>query len=195
MTAVSPTYRDFAQRVLSTADIVEVVGQYVELKRAGSNLKGLCPFHQEKTPSFNVHPGKQIFKCFGCGKGGDVITFVREIERADFRQALEILARRYGLEMPRLQARGPDEETLRRHETMAQARELAAQHFQQRLAHHEHGAKARRYLAERGISPGDRLEIIGSEPYGGPVQVRIGDQVHSLGVELIAAMRVAVAVE
>ena len=147
------TYREFAQQVRAAADIAEVVQQYVELKRAGANLKGLCPFHQEKTPSFNVHPGKQIFKCFGCGKSGDVLTFVREIERADFRQALEILANKYGLELPRFQAKGPDEEQVRRRQGVAAALEEAAHYYQKRLAHPDHGAHARRYLEGRGINP------------------------------------------
>lgn len=153
MKNVSTTYRDFAQQVLAAADIVEVVGQYVELKRAGSNLKGLCPFHQEKTPSFNVHPGKQIFKCFSCGKGGDAITFIREIERADFREALEVLARKYGLEMPAFQGRGASDEQLRWRQSLGEALEHAAQYYQSVLAQPQQGAAVRKYLEDRDLRP------------------------------------------
>ena len=134
------SFRAFADQVRAAADIVEVVSQYAELKRAGVNLKACCPFHQEKTPSFHVHPGKQIFKCFGCGKGGDVIRFVREIERVDFREALEILARKYGLEIPRFQAQDKDDEEVRRRQTLGEVLEHAAAYYKARLAHPEHGA-------------------------------------------------------
>lgn len=79
--------------LLSNLDIVDVVSRYVSLKKTGVNFSGLCPFHNEKTPSFVVSPQKQIFKCFGCGKGGDAITFIKEIERIDFWDAAKILAK------------------------------------------------------------------------------------------------------
>lgn len=153
MSNTASTYRDFGQQVLAAADIVEVVGQYVELRRAGANLKGLCPFHQEKTPSFNVHPAKQIFKCFGCGKGGDAITFVREIERADYREALLILARKYGLEVPSFEAHGPSEEQVRWRQTLGETMEHAARYYQGLLAHPKLGAATRAYLERRGLRP------------------------------------------
>ncbi|MBN1867938.1 DNA primase [Candidatus Sumerlaeota bacterium] len=152
MSSTFSTFSDFANRVRTAADIVEVVGEYVELKRAGANLKGLCPFHQEKTPSFNVHPAKQIFKCFGCGKGGDVIAFVREIERADFREALEILAGKYGLEMPRFEPRGVEEEKIRHRQNLGEALAEAARYYAERLAHPDHGVAGREYLDRRGVS-------------------------------------------
>ena len=154
------SFRAFADQVRAAADIVEVVSQYAELKRAGVNLKACCPFHQEKTPSFNVHPGKQIFKCFGCGKGGDVIAFVREIERVDFREALEILARKYGLEVPRFQAQDKDDEEVRWRQTLGEVLEHAAAYYKARLAHPDHGAFTRRYLAERGLKP-ETIETFG----------------------------------
>jgi len=147
------SYRDFAEQIRAAADIAEVVGQYVELRRAGANLKACCPFHQEKTPSFNVHPGKQIFKCFGCGKGGDVISFVQEAERVDFREALEILAKRYGLEMPRFQGRSQEDEAVRKRQTLSEILERTAEYYQGRLRDANYGAHGRRYLAERGLSP------------------------------------------
>ena len=79
--------------ILHSTDIVDIVGKYVPLKKAGSNFSGCCPFHNEKTPSFMVSPTKQIFKCFGCGKGGNVLTFMQEIEKIDFRDAVKELAK------------------------------------------------------------------------------------------------------
>src|SRR5262249_57352816 len=98
-----------AERVKTQADIVRVVGEYVQLKKAGQNFRGLCPFHSEKTPSFNVHPTKQIFHCFGCGKGGDVFSFVMEMEKVEFRDALNIVAEKCGISLPRTKERSPEE--------------------------------------------------------------------------------------
>ncbi len=86
-------------KIKSRLDIVDVIGEYLQLKPAGSSLKALCPFHQEKTPSFMVHPAKQIFKCFGCGEGGDVIRFIEKIENVEFAEALKILAQKAGIEL------------------------------------------------------------------------------------------------
>jgi DNA primase len=147
------TYREFADRVRAAADIEEVVGQYVELKRAGSRLKGCCPFHQEKTPSFFIHPTNQIFKCFGCGKGGDVISFVREIERVDFREALEILGQKYHVEIPRFSARGENDEHLKFRRILQDTLRVSAEFYARRLKDPEQGAFARRYLTERGVKP------------------------------------------
>ena len=91
----------FLQELADRNEITEVVGGYVKLtKRSGSNLFGLCPFHSEKTPSFSVSQDKQIYHCFGCGKGGSVINFIMEIENLAFRDAVEFLARRAGMEVP-----------------------------------------------------------------------------------------------
>ena len=88
----------FLDELISRNDIVDVVGSYVQLtKRSGSNVFGLCPFHSEKTPSFSVSQDKQIYHCFGCGKGGGVINFIMEIENLTFPEAVEFLARRVGL--------------------------------------------------------------------------------------------------
>jgi DNA primase len=92
------------ERVRAVSDVVEVIGQYVTLKRAGRSWKGLCPFHQEKTPSFTVSPERQTFHCFGCGAGGDVFRFVQEVERLTFPEALRLLAGRAGIPLPRLAA-------------------------------------------------------------------------------------------
>ena len=94
--------RTVIEEVKSRSDIVAVVDRYVKLKQAGKNFSGLCPFHNEKTPSFSVNPDFQIFKCFGCGKSGDVIAFVQEIETLDFTQALEKLAKEAGIEIKQI---------------------------------------------------------------------------------------------
>ncbi len=88
-----------SDEILQNVDIVDVIGKYVQLKRAGSNFSGNCPFHNEKTPSFIVSPQKQIFKCFGCGIGGNVITFIKEIERVDFWDAAKILAKEWNIDL------------------------------------------------------------------------------------------------
>ena len=87
------------QRVLDAADIVDVVKEFVTLKKAGTNYKGLCPFHNEKTPSFVVSPAKQRCKCFGCGKGGDPVHFIMEMEQLSFSDAIKWLGRKYGIEV------------------------------------------------------------------------------------------------
>ena len=86
-------------RIMSAAKIEEVVGEYVSLHRRGVNLKGLCPFHSEKTPSFVVSPSKGICKCFGCGKGGNSVNFIMEIEQMNYYEALKFLAKKYGIEV------------------------------------------------------------------------------------------------
>jgi DNA primase len=99
----------FADRVKQQADIVRVVGEYVRLKKSGQNFTGLCPFHGEKTPSFAVHPVKQIFHCFGCGKGGDVFSFVMDMEKCPFPEAVKVVAEKCGIPVPRPKERTPEE--------------------------------------------------------------------------------------
>src|SRR5713226_3635885 len=99
----------FAERVKQQADIVRVVGEYVRLKKSGQNFTGLCPFHSEKTPSFAVHPVKQIYHCFGCGVGGDVFSFVREMEKCEFPEAVRVVAEKCGIPIPRPRERSPEE--------------------------------------------------------------------------------------
>lgn len=90
------------EEVKSSNDIVDVISQYVTLKRSGRNFFGLCPFHKEKSPSFSVSPDKQIFHCFGCGVGGNVIHFVSKIENISFMETMEMLANRAGITLPTL---------------------------------------------------------------------------------------------
>ncbi|MGN1001887.1 MAG: DNA primase [Oscillospiraceae bacterium] len=139
----------FLQELADKNDIVDVVGSYVRLtKRSGANLFGLCPFHSEKTPSFSVSPDKQIYHCFGCGKGGSVINFIMEIENLSFPDAVEFLARRCGMEVPQ---DGQDEQRRRRERMLSLNREAARYFFDQLTA--PGGAPARDYVARRQISP------------------------------------------
>lgn len=88
------------EEIKANNDVVDVISQYVILKRSGRNFSGLCPFHKEKTPSFSVSPDRQIFHCFGCGIGGDVITFICKIENVNYKEAIEILAEKAGIILP-----------------------------------------------------------------------------------------------
>lgn len=138
------------QDIRQRTDIVDVISHFVPLKRAGQNYKGVCPFHQEKTPSFTVHPGKQIFHCFGCQKGGNVFTFLMEYHSQSFWDVVQDLARQAGIplvfteeEQGRHQAR----------DTLLRINREAMGFFQWLLAHPEHGEMAQAYLRHRQISP------------------------------------------
>ncbi len=139
----------FLQELADRNDIADVVGSYVRLtKRSGSNLFGLCPFHSEKTPSFSVSPDKQIYHCFGCGKGGSVINFIMEIENLSFPDAVEFLARRCGMEVPD----DREDEGRKKRERLLSLNKEAARFFHERLIQPA-GAPAREYIAKRGLSP------------------------------------------
>lgn len=146
----------FADEVRYQTDIVRIVSDYVTLKRRGANFLALCPFHHEKTPSFAVHPGKQIFKCFGCGRGGDVFKFVMEVEGCDFPEAVRLVAERSGIPIPPVEDR-PDlrqveqKERLWR-EALWHINALASEFFQQQLKTVE-GRRALDYLNQRGLRP------------------------------------------
>ena len=99
----------FADRVKQQADIVRVIGDYVSLRKSGQNFTGLCPFHSEKTPSFAVHPVKQIYHCFGCGVGGDVFKFVMEMDKISFPEAVRVVAEKCGIAVPQQRERSPEE--------------------------------------------------------------------------------------
>jgi DNA primase len=144
-------HMDFLEQVKSSVDIVKVVGEYVRLKKAGGSpsYKGLCPFHNEKTPSFTVHSTHQFYKCFGCGVGGDVLKFVMEIERVSFFEALKILAERNGIPIPKRAEYSDPESKLR--SALIDMHEIAARLFQSNLQAPQ-GAEARAYLAKRGLS-------------------------------------------
>ncbi len=131
----------------SAADIVEVIGEHTKLKKAGRSWKGLCPFHRERTPSFTVDRDKGLYHCFGCGAGGDVIHFVRQIDRLDFPEAIEFLAQRFGVTIPQ-RTRGPRDE---RREKLFDALSAAHRFFQAELARPDNTAE--RYLSQRAVAP------------------------------------------
>jgi DNA primase len=136
------------EEVRERADIVEVIGEHVPLKRAGKEFKALCPFHQEKTPSFCVVPAKGFYKCFGCGESGDVFSFLMKYLGLSFNEAVEKLAVREGIEIPRSDARPEDDALAPVREAVA----FAADFYQRQLRDRRAGERARRYLQERGIS-------------------------------------------
>ena len=142
-------------------DIVAVIGEYVSLKRAGASWKGLCPFHNEKSPSFNVHPVRQFFHCFGCGKSGDAISFIRELEGKSFLDAARDLARRAGIDLPEpprsAEAQAQAQRAQSEREKLLRLNELAADFFGEQLAG-PGGAAARAYLEKRGIAGTRRKE-------------------------------------
>jgi DNA primase len=130
----------------SAADIVEVVGEHTRLKKAGRAWKGLCPFHNERTPSFTVDRDKGLYHCFGCGAGGDVIHFVRQIDRLDFPEAIEALASRFGVAIPKRVTRGPRDA---QREKLLAAVAAAQRFYAEELA--KPGNRAAAYLEERGV--------------------------------------------
>ena len=137
-------------------DIVEVVQSYIPLRRAGSNYKAPCPFHEEKTPSFNVNPERQIFKCFGCGKGGDVIKFVMDFEKADYPEAIRLLADRCGVAV---RYTGGNEGGIDRRDLL-RANEWAGGAFRGLLKRAPEAEPARQFLARRGVSD-ETAELFG----------------------------------
>jgi DNA primase catalytic core len=141
--------RQDVERVREAIDIVDLIGGYIQLRKAGKNFKALCPFHQEKTPSFYVFPETQSFYCFGCGASGDAISFLMRIEQLDFRDALERLAERAGITLspPRPEERAEDEQRRR----LAELNRLAAAWFAHVLWGTSFGEAARSYLERRGI--------------------------------------------
>jgi DNA primase len=139
----------FIDDLRTRADIVQVVQDYVPLKKAGATWKGLCPFHGEKTPSFHVNPEKGFFYCFGCQTGGDVFKFVELQEKVGFQDAIRLVARRFGMTVP--EASGADESDSVERETLLKIHDAAAAWFRQQLASPA-GTRARQQLTTRGIS-------------------------------------------
>jgi DNA primase len=143
--------REKVNEVRDRTNIVEVIRRHVELKRAGTNWKGLCPFHAEKTPSFNVNESRQIFYCFGCGEKGDVLSFVMKVESCSFPEALRSLAKDAGIELPERTMSPAEREEASFKEQMAHAVEMATRFFEEQLQAPA-GAAARAYISGRGIS-------------------------------------------
>ncbi len=141
---------DIRAQVLQSVDLVELISQTVALKRRGKNFTGLCPFHQEKTPSFTVNPSRQSFYCFGCKAGGTAFDFVMKRDRVEFKEALEILARMANIELPRFGSASSQKKGER--QAMLDAHSAACQHFVSLLMHPQQGKAAREYLEKRGFN-------------------------------------------
>jgi DNA primase len=141
---------DKIQEIRERIDIVELVSSYLPLKRSGANHLGLCPFHSEKTPSFNVNAPRQIFHCFGCGVGGDAFSFVMRMEGMTFPEALRRLAERAGVEIEEEQLTPAEEQQRQEKERLLRVSEVAAAFYHQQLLDDPQGAEGRRYLRQRG---------------------------------------------
>jgi len=140
------SFRDPVEEIRERCDLVEIISAHVALRKTGRTLTGLCPFHNEKTPSFHVNPERQAWKCFGCGEGGDVFSFVQKFDNLTFREALEQLARKVGVTLER------SEQSARRHsekELLIRANNIACDFFRQTLGK---STKAQDYLARRGLA-------------------------------------------
>ncbi|MED0674773.1 DNA primase [Aneurinibacillus thermoaerophilus] len=140
---------DVIEQVRAQNDIMDVVGQYVHLKKTGRNYFGLCPFHSEKSPSFAVHPDKQIFRCYGCGESGNVFSFIMKIEGLEFPEAVHNLAQRVGIDIPREEGTSENEKARKRKESMLAAHDLVAKLYHHLLLNTDHGSRARNYLLNR----------------------------------------------
>ena len=148
MALISP---DSVDRVKQAADIVEVISAHTDLRRQGARFVGLCPFHDERTPSFSVEPQEKLYHCFGCGVGGDVIKFVEEKDGLNFAEAVELLADRYGVELEREQEDPRAEAKRQRRRRLEQLLERAAAFYANYLWESTEAGKARDYLARRGL--------------------------------------------
>lgn len=142
------SYQQAIEKIKDSLDIVDVISKYVILKKAGRNYQGLCPFHGEKTPSFVVTPDKQIFKCFGCGEGGDVLTFLMKINNQTFNEVIQEQAVALGIELPKFDVKNAQVHKAER-ERLYDAMELAVKYFKNNLQSNQ---KALEYLEKRGIN-------------------------------------------
>src|ERR1700674_2955678 len=168
---------DFVEQLKSSIDIVKVAGEYVRLRRVGATGRylGLCPFHQEKTPSFNVNQTRQFYKCFGCGVSGDVLKFVMEVDGVTFPEALKMLAERNGVPMPKRSEFSDAESKLRG--ALFEIHTIAAGLFQASLRGPQ-GTEARAYLERRGVTPQmtEAFELGFAEPSGQALVRRLAQE-------------------
>src|SRR5438046_928204 len=164
----------FAEKVKQQADIVRVLGEYVRLKKTGKDFSGLCPFHQEKTPSFTVSPIKQIFYCFGCGKGGDVYNFVMDMEKCEFPEAVKVVAEKCGIAIPLPKERSPGErKENQQRATLVERQREAQTFFVKQLEGTLEGKAACAYLEDRGMDKDAISRFgIGYAPSGGDTLLR-----------------------
>src|SRR5213080_4127864 len=140
------------EQIAAANDIVEVIGSYFPLKRAGANFKALCPFHQEKTPSFMVSPSRQTFHCFGCGAGGSVFRFVMEYENVDFPTAVKRLAERANIAIAEQEYTPAEQRKVEIRRRLLSLHQEAAKWFHRHLLKSEAAETARSYLKQRGIT-------------------------------------------
>ncbi len=133
------------------SSILEVVSDYVTLKKTGKNYKGLCPFHAEKTPSFMVNEEKQIFHCFGCGEGGDAFSFLMKVGHFSFPEAVEELAKRYGVKLPSRELSSAQKKEMAQGEGLFQINQTASDYFHDLLTQRREGEEGRKYISQRGI--------------------------------------------
>ena len=159
------------REVVAAADMVEVVSGRTSLRKAGARYSGRCPFHEERTPSFSVNPADKLYHCFGCGKGGDVITFVRETENLDFAEAVEWLAERFRVSLEYEETSPQLEESRKRRDRLHAVLEQAASFYERHLWETAVGAPVREYLAGRGLAePVCREFRLGLSPGSGLAQ-------------------------
>jgi DNA primase len=175
------------EQVKAAADIVDVIGERTQLRKSGSRFTGRCPFHEERTPSFSVNPVEKFYKCFGCGVGGDVITFVRETQNLDFAGAIEWLADRFRVPLEYEESSPEADRARERRKRLLALLEQAAAFYARYLWESPAGEAARSYLAERGLSEEVCREFqIGFAP-GGPTLVRKAREKGFSNDELLAA--------
>jgi DNA primase len=175
------------EAVKAAAEILPLVEEYVRLRKAGGTYKGLCPFHQERTPSFTVTPARGTYKCFGCGEGGDAISFVERLESTDFVGAIELLAKRFGVAIEYEETSPEAEQARRRKDRLMQLLERATGFYERVLWESEQGATARDYLASRGLGEEIcRAFRLGYAP-GGPTLTRRALQEGYTNEELLTA--------
>jgi DNA primase len=175
------------EAVKSAAEILPLVEDYVRLRKAGGTYKGLCPFHQEKTPSFTVSPARGTYKCFGCGEGGDAISFVEKMEQVDFVGAIESLGKRFGVQLEYEESSPEADRERRRKERLGQVLERAASFYERVLRESEQGAFAREYLASRNLGEEVCRQFrLGYAP-GGPTLTRRAIQEGYTQEELMAS--------
>jgi DNA primase catalytic core len=175
------------EAVKSAAEILPLVEDYVRLRKAGGTYKGLCPFHQERTPSFTVTPARGTFKCFGCGEGGDAITFITKLEQTDFVGAIESLAKRFGVEIEYEESSPEAEQARQRKDRLTKLLERATAFYERVLWESEQGRFAREYLESRGLHDEIcRSFRLGYAPGGPTLTARAAQEGYSRD-ELLAA--------
>lgn len=149
---MSVDFSDFKEQVRNTADIIEVIANYVPLKKKGRNHWGCCPFHGEKTPSFSVNPERNMFYCFGCHEGGDIFKFIMKMENCSFIEAVKFLANKYGIPVPEREKTADEIKKDKIRQQLLETNDLATRFFQACLLKTDYGKPALQYLKQRGIT-------------------------------------------